>query len=150
MEPINPMETPAFELLAPLRLNLSVASSDQPGAVVDVLEANDAIAAASDRAKGLPNSTAWLVELRPWLAERLGVPVESLALNQVFEFSEAISAVVEADTAARKKKLGTIAFWQQPTPASPEISEDGTNEKNALGSPTLNAPALGSSESTPA
>lgn len=131
------MET--FELLEPLRLSLTVAGGHAPAVVVDVLIANDAIGAASERAKGTSEPTAWLVELRPWLASQLGVKPEDLALNQVFDFAEKIGAMVEADTEARKKKRLTIAYSPPPSPESPPISEGGTAAPNGHGSETLPA-----------
>jgi len=129
----------AFELLEPLRLALTVAGANSPPVVVDVLTANDAIGAASERAKGMTDPTAWLVELRPWLASQMGVEPEALALNQVFDFAEKIGAMVEADTEARKKKRLTIAYWPPRTPEYPPISENGTAEPNEHGPETLPA-----------
>ena len=141
------MNSPAFELCSPLRLTLTVAGDGAAPVVVDALEANDAIGAAAERAKDIKEPTAWLVELRPYLAKILGVPEEALALNQVHEFSEVISAMVTADTAARKKKLSTIASWQPLTPAYPQTFEHGTETKSEHGRGTLQSAERGLLES---
>ncbi len=69
--------------------------------------------------------TVWMPKLREYLAERLGVAPEQLAVNQVEAFNNLICRAHKAIFEYTKKNDGLTACLQQLIPGFPATTGDG-------------------------
>lgn len=112
----------AFKLPPPAFVPVQIAGHETVN--IDIYEAADVIRALRDGSDD--DKSVWAPRLREWIAKKLGVEPQQLAMNQVDSLHSLLCQAHNAIYEHTKKNDGSIAFLQRLIPESPVDFSDGT------------------------
>ncbi len=130
------MTTNIYKLSEPVTLTIEI---PQGGSVkIDVIVAASAIGKIHEELNTTePVQTA--EHFRPWLAQKMEIDVEDLAISQVIECVDLIIGMNNQAADEVKKKRETMLSSLSSSPESQETTENGQPKQETPGSTTTNS-----------